>query len=225
MAAMDDTTTSTTSSQASHQSKMFAAFPILYDFSDPYKKSGGSIDTSLYFTATDRQSDIVRKFRQQLAAAGIRGNAMEAILALDASPAVLLYQLLVTDQRVNHYVVSPETAQLIDDHFGDSQDLRFKQNYLLWRSIAANIAEPTSAISADNGDLVLPEYNDGIAAEVVQAKTLTANDATAVWYSALHARDINCIPFAEFKEATGGTAQAYKDTLRLLVHQTNTPNS
>ena len=78
MAAMDDTTTSTTSSQASHQSKMFAAFPILYDFSDPYKKSGGSIDTTLYFKATDRQSDIVRKFRQQLAAAGIRGNAMEA---------------------------------------------------------------------------------------------------------------------------------------------------
>ena len=57
---------------------MLAAFPILHDFSDPYKKGGGSIDTKLYFTATDRQSDIVRKFRQQLAAAGIRGNAMEA---------------------------------------------------------------------------------------------------------------------------------------------------
>ena len=80
---------------------------------------------------------------------------------------------------------------------------------------SSNIAEPNSAIPTDNGDLVLPEYNDGIAAEVVQAKTLTANDATAIWYSALCARDINCIPFAEFKEATGGTAQAYKDTLRL----------
>ena len=203
---------------------MFAAFPILYDFSDPYKKSGGSIDTALYFTATDRQSDIVRKFRQQLAAAGIRGNAMEAILALDASPAVLLYQLLVTDQRDNHYVVSPETAQLIDDHFGDSQDLRFKQNYLLWRSIAANIAEPTSAIPADNGDLVLPEFNDGIAAEVVPEKTLTANCSAATWYAAFQVREIKCIPYAEFKEATEGSVQAYKDTLRLLF-QRHTPNS
>ena len=135
-------------------------------------------------------------------------------LALDASPAALLYQLLVTDQRVNHYVVSPETAQLIDDHFGDSQDLRFKQNYLLWRSTAANIAEPTSAIPADNGDLVLPEFNDGIAAEAIPAKTLTANCSAAAWFTAFQVRNIDCIPYAKFKEATGDSVQVYKDTLR-----------
>jgi len=65
---------------------MFAVFPILREFSDPHKKGGGSIDNTLYFTAADRPSDIVRKVRQQLVAAGIYGNAMEAMLALDTSP-------------------------------------------------------------------------------------------------------------------------------------------
>ena len=97
MAAMDDTTINTSSSSTSHQTKMFAVFPILREFLDPNKKGGGSIDKNLYFTAADRPSDIVRKVRQQLVAAGIYGNAMEAMLALDTSPAVLLYQLLVTD--------------------------------------------------------------------------------------------------------------------------------
>ena len=147
---MDDTTINTSSSSTSHQTKMFAVFPILREFSDPNKKGGGSIDKNLYFLAADRPSDIVRKVRQQLVAAGIYGNAMEAMLALDTSPAVLLYQLLVTDQRVNHFVVSPETAQLIDDYFRDSKNRRFRENYLLWRSDTANIAEPTSAIPADN---------------------------------------------------------------------------
>ena len=71
---------------ASHQNKMFAVFPILREYSDPHKKGGGSIQNTLYFTAADRPSDIVRKVRQQLAAAGIDGNAMEAMLALDTSP-------------------------------------------------------------------------------------------------------------------------------------------
>ena len=131
-------------------------------------------------------------------------------LALDASPAALLYQLLVTDQRVNHYVVSPETAQLIDDYFADTKDNRLKQNYLLWRSIAANIADTNPAIPNDDGDLALPEYNDGVAAEVVQEKTLTTSDSATTWHTAFHARDIKCIPYAEFKEATEGTAQETK---------------
>ena len=86
MAAMDDTTINTSSSSTSHQTKMFAVFPILREFLDPNKKGGGSIDKNLYFLAADRPSDIVRKVRQQLAAAGIHGNAMEAMLALDTSP-------------------------------------------------------------------------------------------------------------------------------------------
>ena len=82
---------------------MFAVFPFLREFSDPNKKVEGSIDKNLYFLAADRPSDIVRKVRQQLVGAGIYGHAMEAMLALDTSPAVLLYQLLVTDQRVHHF--------------------------------------------------------------------------------------------------------------------------
>ena len=64
---------------------MFAVFPILREFSDPNKKGRGSIDKNLYFLAADRPSDIVRKVRQQLVAAGIYGNAMEAMLALDTT--------------------------------------------------------------------------------------------------------------------------------------------
>ena len=228
MAAMDDTTINTSSSSTSHQTKMFAVFPILREFSDPNKKGGGSIDKNLYFLAADRPSDIVRKVRQQLVAAGIYGNAMEAMLALDTSPAVLLYQLLVTDQRVNHFVVSPETAQLIDDYFNDSKDRRFRENYLLWRSDPANIAEPISALPADNnGDLVLPEFHAGIAAdaeETIPEKTLTATCSAATWYNAFQDRKIACIPYAAFKEATGDSVQVYKDTLRLLF-QKHSPNS
>jgi len=126
---------------------------------------------------------------------------------VDTSPAVLLYQLLVTDQRVNHFVVSPETAQLIDDYFNDSKDRRFRDNYLLWRSDPANIAEPISALPADNnGDLVLPEFHAGIAADAddtIPEKTLTASCSAATWYNAFQERKIDCIPYAAFKEATG----------------------
>ena len=153
---------------------------------------------------------------------------MEAMLALDTSPAVLLYQLLVTDQRVHHFVVSPETAQLVDEYFRDSKDLRFRENYLLWRSDTANIAEPISALPADNnGDLVLPEFHAGIAAdaeETIPERTLTATCSAATWYAAFQVREIDCIPYAEFKDATGGSVQVYKDTLRLLF-QKHSPNS
>ena len=77
-------------------------------------------------------------------------------------------------------------------------------------SSSANIAAPNPAIPNGDGDLTLPEYSDGIAAEVVPEKTLTTSDSATTWHTAFHARDIKCIPFAEFKEATEGTAQETK---------------
>ena len=86
-------------------------------------------------------------------------------------------------------------------------------------SSSANIAAPNPAIPNGDGDLTLPEYSGGIAAEVVPEKTLTTSDSASAWCTAFHARGIDCITFAEFKQVTGDSAHAYKDTLRLLAQQ------
>ena len=69
-------------------------------------------------------------------------------------------------------------------------------NILFWWD-----AEPTSAIPADNGDLVLPDFHDGIAAdaeETIPEKILTANCSAATWHNAFQVRKIDCIPYAAF---------------------------
>ena len=52
--------------------------------------------------------------------------------------------------------------------------------------------------------LILPEYSDGIAAEVVPEITLTTSDSASAWCTAFHARGIKCkcITFAEFKQVS-----------------------
>ena len=52
--------------------------------------------------------------------------------------------------------------------------------------------------------LILPEYSDGIAAEVVPEITLTTSDSASAWFTAFHARGIKCkcITFAEFKQVS-----------------------
>ena len=123
-----------------------------------------------------------------------------------------------------HRPTSQPLCCLPGDRPADRRPLRRLPGLPLQAELPANIAEPTSAIPADNGDLVLPEFNGGIAAEAAPAKTLTANCSAATWYAAFQVMKIDCIPYAKFKDATGDTVQVYKDTLRLLF-QKHTPNS